>query len=112
LRFADRDFIGAAPERVCRHGIGPVSEDRRTFPGLTVKENSRPGLPQTPRRTRAKARASLEGIYERFSRLAERRRQMGTTLTGGVQQMLAMARVRAGSPKLLLIDEPPEGGGP
>ena len=66
------------------------------------------GLLQAPRRTRAEARARLEGIYERFTRTAERRRQMGTTLSGGVQQM-PMAGVLAGSPKLLLRNESTEG---
>ena len=112
LRFADEDLTGAAPEQVCRRGIGLVPEDRRIFPGLTVEENLRLGLLQTPRRTRAGSRAKLDAIYQRFPRLAERRRQMGTTLSGGEQQMLAMARVLAGSPKLLLIDEPTEGLAP
>ena len=80
---------GTAPEQVCRQGIGLALKDRRVFLGVTVEENLRLGLLQTPRRTRAEARARLEGIYERFSRLAERRRQMGTTLSGGQQQMLS-----------------------
>ena len=74
LRFADEDLTGAAPEQVCRRGIGLVPEDRRIFPGLTVEENLRLGLLQTPRRTRAGSRAKLDAIYQRFPRLAERRR--------------------------------------
>ncbi|MDG0853822.1 MULTISPECIES: ABC transporter ATP-binding protein [Roseateles] len=112
LHFDGEDMTGAAPEQVCRRGIGLVPEDRRIFPGLTVEENLKLGLLQAPRRSRAESRSKLEQIYQRFPRLAERRRQMGTTLSGGEQQMLAMARVLAGAPKLLLIDEPTEGLAP
>ena len=112
LRFDGEDMTGAAPEQVCRRGISLVPEDRRIFPGLTVEENLALGLLQAPRRSRAESRGKLEQIYQRFPRLAERRRQMGTTLSGGEQQMLAMARVLAGAPKLLLIDEPTEGLAP
>ena len=112
MRFDGKDMTGAAPEQVCRRGIGLVPEDRRIFPGLTVEENLKLGLLQAPRRSRVASRGKLDEIYQRFPRLAERRRQMGTTLSGGEQQMLAMARVLAGAPKLLLIDEPTEGLAP
>lgn len=112
LRFGGEDMTGAEPEQVCRRGIGLVPEDRRIFPGLTVEENLKLGLLQAPHRSRSESRGKLESIYQRFPRLAERRRQMGTTLSGGEQQMLAMARVLAGAPKLLLIDEPTEGLAP
>jgi branched-chain amino acid transport system ATP-binding protein len=89
-----------------------VPEDRRIFPGLTVEENLQLGAMQAPRRAKAETRRKLDAIYTRFPRLGERRTQMGTTLSGGEQQMLAMARVLVGAPRLLLMDEPSEGLAP
>ena len=103
---------GVASERICRQGVGFVPEDRRIFPGLTVEENLVLGFMQRPGRSRAEDRRQLDAIYARFPRLGERRLQMGTTLSGGEQQMLAMARVLVGQPRLLLIDEPTEGLAP
>lgn len=105
-------FSGLTPDRICRHGVGFVPEDRRIFPGLSVEENLRLGLMQRPDRSRTGDRAAVQRIYDRFPRLAERRRQTGTTLSGGEQQMLAMARVMIGVPRLVLIDEPSEGLAP
>jgi branched-chain amino acid transport system ATP-binding protein len=89
-----------------RTGLQLVPEDRRIIPGLTVEENlliaqiaETPGWP-------------LERIYDRFPRLAERRRQEATTMSGGEQQMLAVARALARDVKLLLMDEPYEGLAP
>ncbi|MCP6769911.1 ATP-binding cassette domain-containing protein, partial [Klebsiella pneumoniae] len=76
------------------------------FPGFTVEENLALGFLQCPGRRRAENRLALERAYQRFPRLKERRRQAAVTLSGGEQQMLAMARVLVGAPKLLLIDEP------
>ena len=112
IRFEGAEIGGLASDRICRLGIGLVPEDRRVFPGLTVQENLRLGLMQSPRRSRSEANQAIERIYERFPRLAERRAQMGTTLSGGEQQMLAIARVLAGTPRFLLIDEPTEGLAP
>ncbi|HWW49642.1 MAG TPA: ABC transporter ATP-binding protein [Xanthobacteraceae bacterium] len=103
---------GLSPDRVCRHGVGFVPEDRRIFPGLSVEENLELGLLQRAGRSRAEKKAEVERIYERMPRLKERRRQAGTTLSGGEQQMLAMARVMVGAPRLVLIDEPSEGLAP
>ena len=110
--FEGERLDGDSADRICRRGIGLVPEDRRIFPGLTVEENLRLGQMQCPSRQRAESRRRLDEIYQRFPRLAERRRQMGTTLSGGEQQMLAIARVLAGAPRLLLIDEPTEGLAP
>jgi branched-chain amino acid transport system ATP-binding protein len=112
IRFDGQEIGRLPPEQICRRGIGFVPEDRRIFPGLTVEENLVLGFMQCPRRSRAEDRCRLEEIYTRFPRLVERRTQTGTTLSGGEQQMLAMARALAGAPRLLLIDEPTEGLAP
>ena len=110
--FDGAEIGGAASELICRRGIGLVPEDRRIFPGLTVEENLVLGFMQSPRRSKADGRRKLDETYTRFKRLGERRAQLGTTLSGGEQQMLAMARVLVGAPRLLLIDEPTEGLAP
>lgn len=103
---------GLSPDRICHAGVGFVPEDRRIFPGLTVQENLELGLMQVRGRSSADERVAINAIYDRFPRLGERRHQLGTTLSGGEQQMLAMARVLVGAPKLVLVDEPSEGLAP
>jgi len=103
---------GLSPDRICHAGVGLVPEDRRIFPGLTVQENLELGLMQVRGRSSADERVAINAIYDRFPRLGERRHQLGTTLSGGEQQMLAMARVLVGAPKLVLVDEPSEGLAP
>jgi branched-chain amino acid transport system ATP-binding protein len=112
VRFDGTELGGMVSDRICRLGLGLVPEDRRIFPGLTVEENLKLGFLQCPRRSKAESKQVLEQAYERFPRLKERRPQMGTSLSGGEQQMLAMARVLVGAPKMLLIDEPTEGLAP
>lgn len=87
-------------------GVALVPEDRRIIPGLTVEENLQLAQIEPP------IGWSIERLYEHFPRLAERRDQMGTTLSGGEQQMLAVARALARDIKLLLLDEPYEGLAP
>lgn len=112
VTFDGNRLDGLSPDRICRLGVGFVPEDRRIFPGLSVEENLELGLMQRRDRTRSEQRAEVERVYQRMPRLAERRRQAGTTLSGGEQQMLAMARVMVGGPRLVLIDEPSEGLAP
>ncbi len=106
--FAGRDITGTPPHRVARMGIGYVPEDRRIFRLLTVLENLRTGL---DRRGVAAARRQelLEKVYRSFPVLRERRGQAGGTLSGGEQQMLAIARAMMLEPKIILLDEPTEG---
>lgn len=89
-----------------QNGVALVPEDRRIIPGLTVQENIELAQINPP------IGWSIEKIYEHFPRLAERKDQMGTTLSGGEQQMLAVARALARDIKLLLLDEPYEGLAP
>jgi branched-chain amino acid transport system ATP-binding protein len=112
ITFDSARIDGQSADRIARRGIGFVPEDRRIFPGLSVEENLTLGFLQVPGRSAADNRKALQRIYARFPRLEERRGQNGTTLSGGEQQMLAMARVMIGKPSLLLIDEPSEGLAP
>ena len=112
IRLDGEEIAGRPADRICRLGLGVVPEDRRIFPGLTVQENLELGLLQAPGRPGRAQRDALDRVFDRFPRLKERRRQMGTTLSGGEQQMLAIARVMVGEPRILLIDEPTEGLAP
>jgi len=112
IRFAGKTIDGLSPDLICRMGLGFVPEDRRIFPGLSVEENLRLGLMQLKGRDRRYRASKLDRVFELFPRLKERRRQPGTTLSGGEQQMLAIARVLVGDQKLILIDEPSEGLAP
>jgi branched-chain amino acid transport system ATP-binding protein len=106
--FEGRPIARIAAHRVARLGIGYVPEDRRIFPLLTVIENLRTGLDRHGV-TEAKKKALLEKVYDYFPVLAERRHQAGGTLSGGEQQVLAIARAMMLEPKIILLDEPTEG---
>ena len=112
ITLGGQPLNGLAPDRISLSGVGLVPQDRRIFPGLTVEENLQLGLLQVRGRAAKAERAAIDQIYDRFPRLGERRRQLGTKLSGGEQQMLAMARVMVGNPRLVLIDEPSEGLAP
>jgi branched-chain amino acid transport system ATP-binding protein len=89
------------------HGLAYVPEDRRIVPGLTVRENLQLGIIASARR--AEADVVIEEIAETFPRLKERLGQEATSMSGGEQQMLAIARAMMARPKMILLDEPSEG---
>jgi branched-chain amino acid transport system ATP-binding protein len=104
VRWRGRDIVRIAPYRRARLGIGWVAQEREIFPSLTVEEN----LTVAAR----SGRWNVAEVYRLFPRLAERRRNMGSQLSGGEQQMLAIARALTTNPALLLLDEPLEGLAP
>jgi branched-chain amino acid transport system ATP-binding protein len=108
VTLEDRDITGLPPHRLARMGIAWVPEDRRIFKLLSVFENLRTGLDRGDV-SEARRAELLEKVYGSFPVLAERRRQAGGTLSGGEQQMLAIARAMMLEPKIILLDEPTEG---
>jgi branched-chain amino acid transport system ATP-binding protein len=108
VTFEGRQIGGMAPHHLAHLGIAWVPEDRRIFRLLTVMENLRTGLERAGM-TEAKRKTMLDKVYGSFPVLAERRDQAGGTLSGGEQQMLAIARAMMLEPKIILLDEPTEG---
>jgi branched-chain amino acid transport system ATP-binding protein len=108
VRLDGNAISGLPPHKLARLGIGYVPEDRRIFRLLTVMENLRTGFDRTGV-TEQKRKALLDKAFSYFPRLAERRDQAGGTLSGGEQQMLAIARAMMLEPKIILLDEPTEG---
>ena len=108
IRFADEAIEHLPPHRIARRGIAYVPEDRGIFASLTVDEH----LSLNRRPAAAGPVVTGEALYERFPLLAERRRNRGNELSGGEQQMLAIARAITLSPRLLILDEPTEGLAP
>ena len=95
-----------------REGIVQAPEGRGVFPGMTVVENLEMGCYARPFSTRAEHEETLERVFELFPRLAERRDQVGGTMSGGEQQMLAIGRALMARPRMLLLDEPSMGLAP
>ena len=108
VRFKDREITGEPPHRVFRLGVGYVPEGRQIFPHLDVGENLR----LATRRDGENTHWTLDRIFEYFPVLRERWRQRGRSLSGGEQQMLAIARALVGNPELVMLDEPSQGLAP
>lgn len=105
--FDDLSLLGLPPHRRFRHGLAYVFEERRIVPGLTVLENIRLGILASDQRHRE--RELIDEVAETFPRLKERLSQIAITMSGGEQQMLAIARAMVAHPKLIMLDEPSEG---
>jgi branched-chain amino acid transport system ATP-binding protein len=107
VAFDGADMTGVDPNKVYKRGVGMVTEDRNVFPELTVVENLR-----VPRIRDRDAAWSIDELYEFFPKLRQLQDSKGKNLSGGEQQMLAIARALRPGPKLLLLDEPSEGLAP
>ncbi len=108
IKFMGHELIGLPPNKIANLGIGYVPQGRRTWPSLTVDEHLRLVAQKRP----PAGGWTIERVYETFPRLAERRRNGGTQLSGGEQQMLAIGRALLLHPRLLVMDEPTEGLAP
>jgi len=112
IDFEGDDLGRLTPHEIARRGIGFVPENRRIFPGLSVRENLELGLSAVSHRRTALRGERLDAVFAHFPRLRERADQPAKTLSGGEQQMLAIARVMMAGARLILMDEPTQGLAP
>ena len=112
VRFEDADIGGAKPDVIARRGVAIVPEGRHVFPNLSVDEHLRAFARPRADAKHSAARWTVEALYGLFPRLAERKANAGNQLSGGEQQMLAIARALSTHPRLLILDEATEGLAP